>query len=119
CLGSLLLSRVVCAKHHPLRVYALLEVGVGVFGCAIVTWIPLVSTVYSTSVAEGLPGILLRGFVSGLCLLPPTILMGATLPAMGRWLETTPQGASRLGFLYSSNIVGAVLGCVLAGFYLL
>src|SRR5438067_13328575 len=89
CLGSLLLSRVVCAKHHPLRVYALLEVGVGVFGCAIVTWIPLVSTVYSTSVAEGLPGILLRGFVSGLCLLPPTILMGATLPAMGRWLETT------------------------------
>ncbi|MBN1361175.1 MAG: fused MFS/spermidine synthase, partial [Sedimentisphaerales bacterium] len=31
----------------------------------------------------------------------------------------TPQGVSWLGFLYGGNIVGAVLGCLLAGFYLL
>ena len=29
CLGSLLLSRVVSAREHPLRVYALLEIGIG------------------------------------------------------------------------------------------
>ena len=45
--------------------------------------------------------------------------MGASLPAIARWLETTPKGISSLGFLYSSNIAGAVFGALLAGFYLL
>ena len=55
----------------------------------------------------------------GFCLVPPTLLMGATLPAMSRWVETTPQGISWLGFFYGGNIGGAVFGCLLAGFYLL
>ena len=45
--------------------------------------------------------------------------MGATLPAIARWVETTPQGVSWLGFFYGGNIAGAVLGSLLAGFYLL
>jgi spermidine synthase len=45
--------------------------------------------------------------------------MGATLPAIARWVETTPAGISWLGFFYGSNIAGAVFGCLLAGFYLL
>jgi spermidine synthase len=45
--------------------------------------------------------------------------MGATLPAIARWIETTPQGVSWLGLFYGSNIAGAVFGCLLAGFYLL
>jgi len=47
------------------------------------------------------------------------MLMGATLPAIARWLESTPRGISWLGFFYGGNIAGAVLGCLLAGFYLL
>ena len=45
--------------------------------------------------------------------------MGASLPAIARWVETTPRGVSWLGLLYSANVAGAVAGCVLAGFYLL
>ncbi len=45
--------------------------------------------------------------------------MGATLPAVARWVEATPNGVSWLGFFYGSNIAGAVFGCLLAGFYLL
>ena len=45
--------------------------------------------------------------------------MGATLPAMARWVKTTPEGVSWLGFFYGGNIAGAVIGCLLAGFYLL
>ena len=33
--------------------------------------------------------------------------------------KATPTGVSWLGFFYGSNIVGAVVGCLLAGFYLL
>ena len=62
---------------------------------------------------------MIRGLIAGLCLLPPTILMGATLPAIARWLETTPKGVSWLGFFYGGNIAGAVIGSLLAGFYLL
>jgi spermidine synthase len=68
---------------------------------------------------HGSEGILFRGGVCALCLLPPTLLMGATLPAISRWLETTPQGVSWLGLLYGGNTLGAVFGCLLAGFYLL
>ena len=45
--------------------------------------------------------------------------MGATLPAVARWVEATPNGVSWLGFFYGSNLAGAVFGCLLAGFYLL
>jgi spermidine synthase len=45
--------------------------------------------------------------------------MGATLPAMSRWVESTPEGVSWLGFFYGGNIAGGVVGCLLAGFYLL
>src|SRR5262245_1958994 len=51
--------------------------------------------------------------------MPPTLLMGATLPTIARWVESTPKGVSWLGFFYGGNIAGAVLGCLLAGFVLL
>src|SRR4029077_10876691 len=57
--------------------------------------------------------------VVAICLLPPTLLMGASLPAMARWIETTPSGISWLGFFYGGNIAGAVFGSLIAGFYLL
>ena len=57
--------------------------------------------------------------VAAICLLPPTLLMGASLPAIARCVESTPRGVSWLGFFYGGNIAGAVFGCLLAGFYLL
>ena len=86
--------------------------------CFLLAGMPLVERFYTTF-GHGFHGILLRGVVSGICLLPPTLLMGATLPAIARWVETTPQGVSWLGFFYGGNIAGAVCGCLLAGFYLL
>ena len=119
CAGSLLLPRLVSDRQHPLRVYALLELGIGVIGLAVLFGIPYVEHVYTRYAGHGLPGILLRGAVAGVCLLPPTLLMGATLPAIARWVETGPEGVSWLGFFYGGNITGAVFGCLLAGFYLL
>src|SRR5579872_2452916 len=47
CLGSLLLPRLVSGRRHPLRVYALLELGVGVLGVAVLFGLPYVERVYS------------------------------------------------------------------------
>ncbi|MEA2592201.1 MAG: spermidine synthase, partial [Actinomycetota bacterium] len=119
CLGSLLLPRLVSGRRHPLRVYALLELGIGALGLVVLFGMPYVEQVYVRFAGHGPPGILLRGAVAGVCLLPPTMLMGATLPAIARWVEAGPEGVSWLGFFYGGNIVGAVFGCLLAGFYLL
>jgi spermidine synthase len=119
CLGSVVLPRVISAQRHPLRVYAFLELGIGILGIVALFLVPFIARLYVANAAQGFPGILLRGVVCAICLLPPTLLMGATLPAIARWIETTPQGVSWLGFFYGGNIAGAVFGCLLAGFYLL
>ena len=119
CLGSLLLSRFVAPDRHPLRVYALLEAGIGVLGMIVLGAVPLMGGIYTATAMGGLAGILWRGLLCAVCLLPPTLLMGATLPAISRWVETTPEGISWIGFLYGGNIVGSVFGSLLAGFYLL
>jgi spermidine synthase len=119
CLGSVALPRLVSTRHHPMRVYALLEFGVAALGIVALFGVPLIARVYVAGSSSGLAGLVLRGAVAAVCLLPPTILMGASLPAMARWVETTPRGVSWLGKLYSANVAGAVTGCLLAGFYLL
>jgi spermidine synthase len=119
CLGSLLLPRLVSERWHPLGVYALLELGIGAMGLVVWFAMPHVEHVYASHAGHGLRAILLRGAVAGVCLLPPTLLLGATLPAIARWVEADPEGVSWLGFFYGGNIAGAVLGCLLAGFYLL
>ncbi len=119
CLGSLWLPRFRRARQHPLKVYAALELGIAIFGVLVLILLPLVNRVYVAGVEHGLPGMLLRGIFSTIILLPPTILMGASLPAIVRWVKATPQGVAWWGLLYGGNTVGAVFGCLLAGFYLL
>ncbi len=119
CLGSLFFSRLVSPRQHPLRVYAYLELGIAVFGIVLLFAMPLLGGLYFHWGGSGVTGILLRGIAASICLLPPTLAMGATLPAMSRWVESTPEGVSWLGFFYGGNIAGGVLGCLLAGFYLL
>lgn len=119
CLGSLLFAKIVAAAWHPLRVYAAIELGIGVIGLVLLYGIPAIANVYVGWTGAGLSGTIGRAAIAAVFLLPPTILMGASFPALARWLETSPRGVARLGFLYAANIGGAVAGSLLAGFYLL
>ena len=119
CIGSIGLSRVVSSSRHPLAVYAALEAGIGIFGLLVLWLLPYVGGLYTSIGGPGMLGIMVRALFCALFLLPPTIMMGATLPAISRWVETTPKGVSWLGFFYGGNTFGAVAGCLLAGFYLL
>src|SRR5215212_1006059 len=86
CLGSLLLPRYVSPRAHPLRVYGYLEIGIAIVAILVLYGVPLVGNLYASSVAHGFSGMLLRALLCALCLLPPTLLMGATLPAIARWI---------------------------------
>ena len=118
-LGSLLLRRLPRANAHPLRVCALIELGIGLCGLLVLWGLPLADRVYIAGLQSGLPGLLLRGVMASLMLLPPTMLMGASLPVMARFVDATPRGVSWWGGLYAANTLGAVGGCLAAGFYLL
>jgi spermidine synthase len=118
CLGSIGLPRLRTTRH-PLQIYAFLELGIAALGLLVLAGLPLIDRVYVAGAARGLPGLLLRGCVSAVCLVPPTVLMGASLPAIVRWIASTPRGVSWWGMLYGGNTAGAVFGCLLAGFYLL
>ncbi|HTQ49646.1 MAG TPA: fused MFS/spermidine synthase [Candidatus Acidoferrales bacterium] len=119
CLGSLMLSRLLPPLWNPLRVCASLEAGIGLMGVLILLVLPEAAIICSRQTGSGSTGILLRGFFTAGYLMPPTVFMGATLPAMVRWVQTTRPGVSWLGSFYGCNLAGAVAGCLLAGFYLL
>jgi len=102
CFGSWWFPRVVQDARPPLRVYALIELGIGLLGILVLYLLPLAA-----------------GVAAALFILPPTLLMGATLPALSRSVPGAGNRASALGYLYGANIAGAVLGCLCAGFYLL
>jgi len=116
CLGSFLLPRLISSRHHPLRVYAFLELGIGIIGILVLSVMPFIADAYTSFFGHG---VFARAIVATVCLIPPTLLMGATLPAIARWVDTTPEGVSWMGLFYGGNTSGAVLGCLLAGFYLL
>src|SRR5712671_520381 len=58
CLGSLLLPRLISARRHPMRVYAYLELGIGLFGILILFGIPLVGRMYTAWAGTGTAGII-------------------------------------------------------------
>ena len=69
CLGSLALALFVIPARNPLRVYAALELATACCGVAVLFGLPYIGSTLLCVVF----------------LLPPTILMGATLPAISRW----------------------------------
>ena len=119
CLGSLLLPRYMPEGMHPLKMYAVLEFGIGALGLLLLFGMPLVGGVYTAWAGSGVLGMFMRGLAAAVCLLPPTLLMGATLPAVARWVGSSKDGVAWLGYFYGGNTAGAVVGSLLAGFYLM
>src|ERR1700709_2840048 len=64
CLGSLLLARVISPRFHPARVYAGLELGIGLSGLLLLFGLPLFCLFSGTRRHAGWSGFLLRGLVA-------------------------------------------------------
>ena len=123
-LGSIVIGKFVDRVGRPLLLYGLLELGVGLYAL-VFPWIMAVgSDLYIWFYRAYAPGYwtlnLTRLGLSLVFLLPPTFLMGGTLPVLGFHLGTGKHEPGReVGFLYGANTLGGVAGCVLAGFILL
>jgi spermidine synthase len=124
-LGSTLGGRLADRTRHPLRLYALLEVGIAALGLlatfGIMAWAGDLYVALHRA-APDRAGLVLLGRVVfvALCLLPSTVLMGATLPLLTAYVTRSGQGLqSSLGKLYAVNTCGALAGVLGTGIVLL
>jgi spermidine synthase len=123
-IGSLFGGRVADRVSSPLRLYGVIEIVlVGVVLVTPVTF-RLIHELYRGaygSLADNLPALtLVRFALALLALAPATVLMGATLPALTRYLTRGPAHLSRaFGRLYAANTMGAIVGTLAAGLVLI
>ena len=123
-LGGIVLGKRADKKARPLKFYAHLEFLIAAAAALSPLLLFLVRAAYlwlggSATLGNGL-ATLLRLVLSALVLGPATFLMGGTLPAAARAIETDlDEGRRRLAFVYAANTLGAVIGVLLATFFLL
>jgi spermidine synthase len=122
--GAVGFGKLVDRSRHPLRAYAVLELGIGASALAFPLVLPGLIPLYRTLWESYHPSFwtlsLIRFGILFLLLLVPTVLMGGTLPALVKYFESRESGLGRqAGLLYGLNTFGAVLGAGAAGFALL
>ena len=123
-LGAWLGGRLAQGRTDALKLYAWCELGIGAYCVATPLIFQGIQALY-VAVAGGLApdaGMLtaLRVLLGAAALLVPTVLMGATLPILARYFElrSVSLGTS-VALLYGANTLGAALGALLAGYWIL
>ncbi|MBN8617250.1 MAG: MFS transporter, partial [Deltaproteobacteria bacterium] len=118
-IGNGIAARYVSRVTRPGRAYAILEVAIGAYALLSLAIVPGLGAAYGLldSTTSFFTLTLVRFVLAALALLPPTILMGATLPVVAEASKDAAWSRSVTAF-YTSNTLGAVLGAGLAGFVL-
>ncbi len=121
-LGSWFFGRWADRGRSPLRLYAAMEIAIALMA-PLTPWVfRSLQPVYvglARSVGLESPWLaVLRGLLCVLVLLPPTALMGGTLPVLVKGFFKGEPGRV-VASLYAINTWGAVAGCFLCGFVLL
>jgi spermidine synthase len=122
-LGSYYFGRRSETVARPLRLYGLLEIGIGVYGLCVPLIFAALPSVYHYFWRWQLSFFALsivRFVFATLVLIVPTALMGATLPVLSSfYARDIGRIGLRVGSLYALNTFGAVLGAAATGFVLI
>jgi spermidine synthase len=122
--GSALAGRLASRIRKPLSTYGLMEIGIAIYALLVPLLFRWIDHVYALIWHQLQPGYfafsLWRFLLSGLVLLVPTTLMGATLPVLSAALvRSSERDSNSVTRLYACNLAGAILGTLGAGFVLL
>lgn len=122
-LGSRAFGGLADRARSPLRLYAALEAGIGLFALATGPLLAGVSRAFPVLAAAFGGGTTAaaaaKAVLAAAVLFPPAFLMGGTLPALARALGGERSRAPRVvSLLYAVNLAGAVLGAAATGFWL-
>lgn len=124
-LGSRAVARLNQPGVNPLWLYAAVEACIGIWGFSVPWLLDVADGIYiDLNHALGPESFWIRPLRFGLAIavvLPATLCMGATVPVMVRLAAAVSHGIRTTGvaWAYGVNILGAVIGCLLAGFWLI
>lgn len=122
-LGNLVVARLHGSVREPVRLYAALELTIGISGMAVVMLLPLLPDMLGPvlGVLTDLPLLLnfTRVTIAFVILVIPAIAMGATLPVLAKALaDRYPNFGANIGWLYGWNTLGAMTGAIVAALVL-
>jgi spermidine synthase len=123
-LGSALAARFAPKIARPVRVYAIIEIVIGLYALAVPLLFRGIDRAYAAAWQQLQPGFYGFAFsrfaLAAVVLVIPTAMMGATLPVLVATLQrSSGRSASRITRLYTWNLIGAILGAIAAGFFFL
>jgi spermidine synthase len=123
-LGSFVLGRYGDRHPSPLRLYGLLEAGIGLYALVVPAVFYAVERIYVGFYRAFDPSFatlsLLRLVLCIAALILPTTLMGGTLPVLSRYfVRSESKIGAGIGVLYALNTFGAVVGAFSTGFVLI
>ena len=123
-LGGIVLGVRVDRHPRPMRLYGQLELLIAAFAATTPGLMRITRWIYialgGTTELGLVRGTVLRLALTAFVLAAPTFLMGGTLPAAARSIESDDDlGRRSTGLLYGVNTLGAVLGCSVSTFYML
>ncbi len=119
--GALVFGRRADRAKSPLAMYATLEAGISLSAALSPLLMILVRTAYvaigGSRVLGPTGGTVARLILASLVFTVPTLLMGGTLPAVARAVESdSDEGRRNVALLYGVNTLGAVAGCLASTF---
>jgi spermidine synthase len=123
--GSWLFGKYVDRQKNALTTYVYLEIGIGIFGLLVPLCINGVVPLYTFIFRHYHPSFyqisLIRLLVSFFILIIPCTLMGGTLPVISKFITGAFGGMpeKQAGKLYAANTLGAVIGCLISGYFLI
>jgi len=122
--GSWWIGKIADRTLNCLRLYAWLEIGIAL--AAFVSHLllsrmgPAHLAIYDLFGSSALIFAIVRFLLAFLLVMAPTVLMGATLPVLTRYLVSRQDKVGiNLSTLYATNTLGAVTGVLLTGFFLI
>ncbi len=131
-LGASLAARRSAQVREPLVWYAAIEAVVGFLGLAFHDVFTAVSALAYDAIFPALAGgtalVVVKWLLAALLILPQSVLLGATFPLMSAGLLRLLRSSGRdpeqstgrvVGLLYFANSLGAALGVLLSGFWLI
>jgi spermidine synthase len=123
-LGGYLAGRFVADRSDGLRIYGILQLGIGLFGALMPLIIRSIAAIYGWIYRGFEPSFstltAIRLLFSFIALIVPCLLIGATLPVMSKYLtDIQRSGRGTIAKLYGINTLGAVIGAFSSGFLLI
>jgi len=121
-LGAFILSKAIKRSNRPQRWYAICELVIGCWSLLLIVIIPSYNHFTATLIGAE-PSPFWHWFIAFastlIVLLPATFCMGATLPAIERVFNSLLNKSEKVAGLYGLNTLGAMIGALLATFWLI